>query len=500
MYFTLGQSCLVLGFLCIRPVYGLPHKSRQSNPSAVFVTISTGANVTGIHDSSTGLDSYLGIPFAQPPVGNLRFSPPVPIAPGLPGQQILAKSYPPACLQDPLNSLVGNYGIFEDCLYLNVWSTHNVTQTSKLPVMIWVYAGGFIEGTASTYNPTLILLQASEMQSPIIFVGIQYRLGIWGFCQGVQCGANNATNLGLRDQIMALQWVRNNIEMFGGDPEKVVIAGQSAGASSIALHYLNPAVQSQPTLFRGAIMESGTAGVVGIGNPNQALHQSAFDVIANLAGCSPNATASANSGSKPASNTTAYNQVIFDCLKFANNETLFNATITVARLPQYYNLPIFGPTLDGEMIPDYPSKLIASGKFAKIPFINGNNVDEATLFIPTTVNSTVESGELIRQIYPVNQTVLDKLQSFYPTLAEGSPFGSGNETFGLSPIFKQTTAIVCDLDFQAPRRAFLKGVRAFGLQNTYSYLFTQNTDTNTTDFLGGESYYLLQSPSSRIES
>ncbi|KAG9011486.1 hypothetical protein FRB94_008317 [Tulasnella sp. JGI-2019a] len=491
MHFTLGQACLALNLLWIQSVHGLPHEPRQSSstnstsstPSTVSVTISTGANVTGIYDTSIGLNSYLGIPFAQPPVGNLRFSPPVPVAPGPSGQQILATSYPPACLQDTQNSLVGSYGISEDCLYLNVWSTHNVTQTSKLPVMIWVYGGAFVEGAASTYNPTSILLQASVMQSPIIFVGLQYRLGIWGFCQGVQCGANNATNLGLRDQVMAFQWVQDNIEAFGGDPNKVVIAGESAGAGSIALHYLNPAIQKKP-LFRGAIMESGTADVVGVGKPNQALHQSAFDAIANLTGCSPNATATANSSAQSTSGTTAYNQAVFDCLKSANNETLFNATVTIERLPQYDGLPIFGPTLDGDIVPDYPSKLIASGKFAKVPFISGNNLDEGTLFVPPTINSTAEYDELGDQVFRANQTVLTKLQSFYPTLAEGSPFGSGNETFGLSPIFKQAAAIFGDVAFHAPRRFFLKHAQAFGLQNTYSYLFTQNTDTNTTAYTG----------------
>ncbi|KAG9033702.1 hypothetical protein FRB95_014491 [Tulasnella sp. JGI-2019a] len=359
MHFTLGQACLVLSFLSIQSVHSLPHEPRQSTPvnsatSTVSVTISTGVNVTGTYNTSTGLDSYLGIPFAQPPVGNLRFSPPVPVVPSPSGKQILAISHTPACLQDPQNGLAGSYGISEDCLYLNVWSTHNITQTSKLPVMVWVYGGAFIGGAASAFDPSSILLQASEMQSPIIFVSIQYRLGIWGFCQGVQ----------------------DNIEVFGSDPEKVVVTGESAGAGSIALHYLNPAVQSQPTLFRGAIMESGTAGVVGVGDPNQAPHQSAFDVIANLTGCSSDTTTSTNSGSQPASDITAYNQAVFDCLKSANNETLFNATVTVSRLPQYYDLPIFGPTLDGDMIPDYPSKLITSGKFAKIPFINGNNLDE----------------------------------------------------------------------------------------------------------------------------
>ncbi|KAG9033685.1 hypothetical protein FRB95_014474 [Tulasnella sp. JGI-2019a] len=452
MYFPLAQACLfalILPWVQSVQPHGLPHKPRQSTPtnstsstaSTISVTISTGANITGIYNTSTGLDSYLGIPFAQPPVGDLRFSPPVPATPS---QQILATSYAPACLQDPQSTIIGDYGMSEDCLYLNVWSTHNVTQTSKLPVMVWAYGGGFVSGTSSTYNPTAILFQASKMQSPVIFVSIQYRLNIWGFCQGVQCSANNATNLGLRDQTLALRWVQDNIEAFGGDPEKVVFAGESAGAGSVAFHYFNPALQGNSTssaLFRGAIMESGAPSMFAIGYPNQAIHQPAFNLIANLTGCSPNATATAHNATTLTTDTAASNQAVFDCLKSANNEALFNATFTVARLPQYAfgNVSIFGPTLDGDLIPDYPSKLLASGKFAKIPFISGNNVDEGTLFVPTIINSTAEYHELINQLYPVNQTVLNKLQSFYPTLAEGSPFGTGNETFGTSLIFKQST-------------------------------------------------------------
>jgi carboxylesterase type B len=218
--------------------------------------------------------------------------------------------------------------------------------------MVWIYGGGFDEGTTATYNGTALVAQSVIQTTPIVFVAIQYRVAIWGWAQGAQATANNATNLGLRDQIAALQWVQENIAAFGGDKEKVTLVGQSAGAISIALHYLNPTFVSNansssgtnttsssnsttnnstttPSLFRGAIMQSGAMSTYPIANSTTS-RQEIFDEIANLTGCTANVT----SGRNVTVGSAAYNQSLWDCLKFANNETLLNATVQVLRKPE----------------------------------------------------------------------------------------------------------------------------------------------------------------------
>lgn len=165
-------------------------------PSVAVRLPSSNTTLIGNYYSTYGIDQYLGVPFAQPPIGPLRFA--APVAYDKTGGNITARVETPACLQDPLNSLSGAYGISEDCLTLNVYAPHgyNTTTGTPLPVFAWIYGGGFQEGAASTYNGIPIVAQSMAMFTPVVFVAINYRLAIWGWCQGVECQANNATNLG----------------------------------------------------------------------------------------------------------------------------------------------------------------------------------------------------------------------------------------------------------------------------------------------------------------
>jgi acetylcholinesterase len=358
-------SLLVSGLASASPL--LPRQMATSNSTLNSTTSATinatvtlpnsSVSVVGTYYSPFAQDVYLGIPFAQPPVGALRFSAPIAPIYNSSNTTIIAQQQTPACSQIPTGSLASTFGVSEDCLTLNVYAPHGLNSTANLPVMVWIYGGGFIEGTSASFNATALVGQSIIETQPIIFVAVQYRVGIWGFAQGIQAATNNATNLGLRDQVLALEWVQSNIAAFGGDPTKVVVAGESAGAISIALHYLNPALVGSngsnttmnstmsnmtvsadstmsmaTSLFRGAIMESGAMSTYPLNNASIS-RQTPFDQIANLTGCTANATANATMGNMTIGGA-AYNQSIWNCLKYVNNMTLLNATIQVLQMPE----------------------------------------------------------------------------------------------------------------------------------------------------------------------
>jgi len=246
---TFAFFCIVTGALAA------PAK-RLFTPS---VTIKNGT-VTG---STTGtIDTFNGIPFAQPPVGNLRLKPPQSLASGFAGGSYAAVGVPTACPQfltqvnttnvpqDAvgylLDSPIGQTATLtgENCLTLNVLRPSTATSSSKLPVVVWIYGGGkssqltyrfklethsakgFEFGSTQTYNGSPLVQTSMNLGQPVIYVEMNYRLSGFGFLAGKEVKADGSTNLGLRDQRLALQWVAENIAAFGGDPDKVLIAFQ----------------------------------------------------------------------------------------------------------------------------------------------------------------------------------------------------------------------------------------------------------------------------------
>lgn len=194
--------------------------------------------------------AYLGIPFAEPPVGSLRWKPPVPLA-SLGADTYEANEYKSICVA-PGPGSTGFIGS-EDCLYLNVYAPTTSTDTSSLPVMVYIHGGGFL---ASQSN---IELDGTALANEgVIVVSVSYRLGSLGFLRAVGRGYDFAGNQGVQDQQLALTWVQDNISAFGGDPSKVTVFGESAGAMSIATHLFS--APSSKDLFRAAIMETNIAG------------------------------------------------------------------------------------------------------------------------------------------------------------------------------------------------------------------------------------------------
>jgi len=216
---------------------------------AASVMIETGALAGRRED---GVDVYRGIPFALPPVGAWRWHPPQP-APAWPGVRD-AGEFAPACMQQG-GSMPGETppAVSEDCLYLNVWAPPR-RHGRALPVIVWIHGGGYANGSASMplYHGDRLARQG------VLVVTIAYRLGALGFLAHPALSAESihrsSGNYGLKDQIAALQWVQRNIASFGGDPRRVTIAGQSAGAMAISALLASPRTER---LFQRAIAQSG---------------------------------------------------------------------------------------------------------------------------------------------------------------------------------------------------------------------------------------------------
>jgi len=227
--------------------------AQTDNTFPVQTKIANGV-IEGLYDTKSSLQLYLGIPFAKPPVGNLRWKAPQPLDNW--SEVRSAKAFGPRAVQTivwgDMNSR--SNGISEDCLYLNVW-TPAKKNTTGLPVLVYFFGGGFVAGDGSEprYDG------AAMAKKGIVVVTVNYRLGLFGFFAHPELSKEApykaSGNYGLLDQAFSLQWVQKNISAFGGDPKKVTIAGESAGSVSVSAQMVSPLSKN---LIAGAIGESGS--------------------------------------------------------------------------------------------------------------------------------------------------------------------------------------------------------------------------------------------------
>ncbi|KAG8777684.1 hypothetical protein FRC12_000256 [Ceratobasidium sp. 428] len=427
--------------------------------SSPIITGGSGLSYVGLRDStSPGQDYFLGIPFAQPPVGPLRFKPPVPWSRD--NKRIVnATQNGYTCVQA---ARFTNDSISEDCLTLNIWKPTKINE--KLPVLVWIYGGGFYAGGIKTYPGNKLVERAIKIGKPVIYVAMNYRLGIYGFPPGQAAADAGASNLGLKDQRLALEWVQKNIAYFGGDPDKVTIFGESAGAISAAYQAFYKGGHIGGA-FRGMILESGSPSTLNVLKPNDPVKEEGFRLIANATGCSAGASN------------------VFECIRKASGEVLEQVNSDLMKLEPYYQPPgqartIFTATRapGDDFFTDTPSALLHAGKFAKVPFINGAQLDEGTLFVNgTSMNSEEDIVNWATARFTglntgiTNKTAVRELLKYYPNNpAAGSPYGTGNEAFGLGAQYKRYTSMFGDLLFQAPRRDHLKTAAKFGVESWYA--------------------------------
>ncbi|ORY58343.1 cholinesterase [Leucosporidium creatinivorum] len=414
---------------------------------------SDGSTYVGV--SSNGIDSFKGIPFAQPPVGNLRFAPPVALTSSL--GTVDASNYGYSCPQMNLANGVSQtgsgkilltlflYSAAEDCLTINVQRPAGVSATAKLPVMYWIFGGAFLLGGTTMYDGSALVARSVALGQPIVFVSVNYRLNSFGFLPGKEVAADSSAsvNAGLLDQRLGLEWVQKNIANFGGDPDKVTIFGESAGAISIAFHLIakDGDITSSTTgrpLFRAAIMESGAPIPV----EGAARGQKSYDIIAKATGC--------YGSSAPIA-----------CLRAVPYAKLLAATNLLPNIASYNSVSLpFLPRTDGIFLRSMTQNAMPAGKFAKVPIISGNQYDEGTILALGTLNITTEAqlNTWLQTVWFPNTTAAQRTQILknYPAdVTQGSPFDTGLLNV-ITPQNKRINAIVGDVVFQVCRRFFLE--------------------------------------------
>jgi para-nitrobenzyl esterase len=317
--------------------------------SAPTVKIDTG-KLEGKSDGT--ITAFLGVPFAKPPVGDLRWKPPV--APAKWKGVRKATEFGSRCMQGRVfdDMIFRDPGISEDCLYLNVWTPAKLGKgKDKLPVMVWIYGGGFVGGATSEPRQD----GTNLAKEGVVVVSMNYRLGIFGFFAHPELAkenSHNATgNYGLMDQSAALQWVKRNIAQFGGDPGNVTIFGESAGSFSVSEQMASPVSKG---LFHKAIGESGGA-FSSQGLPFRTKEQSAEEG-AKFAKEHLNADTLAALRALPA-------QKVLDAQMAAKGER-------------------FAPNVDGYFLPETPEAIFGAGKQSDVPLLAGWNRDEGSFGVP----------------------------------------------------------------------------------------------------------------------
>jgi len=322
---------------------------QKETPIDIQSIKTTAGFISGKESADHSVKVFMGIPFAAPPLGDLRWKAPQPAQPwdGVrecvtpPASAMQANPVPFFCWSKEF--LIPETPISEDCLYLNVWSSAK-TEQEKLPVMVWIHGGGFSGGSG-----TVPLYDGEAMsRKGIVFVTINYRLGIFGFMAHPELSAESelktSGNYGILDQIAALKWVKENIASFGGNPDNVTIAGQSAGSFSVNILTVSPLAKG---LFHKAIAQSGASFTRQnpLGNNLQNAEISGKELMEKI-------------GAKSVAN--------------------------LRQLPADSLLKIpgrFGMTIDNIVIPPI-AETFAAGKGADVPLISGWNADDGVSFGP----------------------------------------------------------------------------------------------------------------------
>jgi para-nitrobenzyl esterase len=365
-----AACCAALAALTLTAV-GFP--VAQAGPAAAasgsgdpsIVTTHSGA-VRGV--AVPGAVAFLGLPYAAPPTSNLRWRPPAPPADWHGVRD--ATQFAPSCPQpsiDQNNTEVPPPPLSEDCLYLNVYTPalpsgdkRSSRDESGRPVLVWIHGGGLTEDAGRNYDPTKLAADG------VVAVTINYRLGALGFLAHPVLASRPGGptgNYGLMDQQAALRWVKHNIGRFGGDPDNVTIAGESAGGLSVLAHLVSTGSRG---LFQRAIIQSGAFA---LNQQPLASAEVAGEAFAAQAGC-PDQTA--------------------QCLRSLPVTNLVN--------PNFVEIP---GVVDGKVLTEPIGTALAAGRFAHVPILNGTNHEEERLFV--SIGLTVSRGTDV----PIPEPVTD---------------------------------------------------------------------------------------------
>jgi para-nitrobenzyl esterase len=418
------------------------------------VVITDYGAVRGVQQGATY--AYKGIPYAAPPVGPLRFRPPQP--PACWEGEHDASSFGPRCWQKPLLSAIDGD---EDCLLLNVWAP--TTPGTPRPVMFYMHGGGNSSGTSGSGGDDDPLFDGKPLveQADVVVVTVSYRVGALGFLAHPALAAEDADgstgNYGLLDQIAALQWVKDNIDAFGGDPDQVMVFGESAGAIDTCALMASPLASG---LMTSALMQSGACVSRTIAD-----RQAFTDSLVAEVACDGAAD-------------------VVACMRAVDPQTLIEAQQTLTAgsdlILGLHKLP-FGPTVDGHVLLQDPEQALEDGNAAAIPFVVGSNADETRPSVP-----------LIVTLANYEQRVDDAFGTDAPTvLAHYNPtnYGTSRQTL---------MALSTDVNFTCPARRAARAARTHH-PDVYRYWFTHALDGGPAQGLGAfhalELYFVFQQES-----
>ncbi|KAH9903987.1 Alpha/Beta hydrolase protein [Xylariomycetidae sp. FL2044] len=430
------------------------------------VTVKNGT-YSGVYSTEYNQDFFLGMPYAQVAP---RFTLAQPLDATWNGTRE-ATAYPKHCIGYGGDDI--GYEISEDCLYLNVirpaglsnddaaatTTTANSTAGGGLPVAVWIHGGGLYMGGSADrrYNLSFLVDNSVRQGTPMLAVSLNYRLSAFGFLSGREAQDAGVTNIGFRDQRLALEWVQENIAAFGGAPDKVTIFGESSGAESVSAHVFAYNGRDDG-LFRGAIAQSGFGSVLlrYPGNLNATVaQQETFDNLVRNTTCA---------------GAVGTGAAVIPCLRALPLDELHEALNVTAVGP-------WPPVLDGDFIADYPSRQQDDGRFVRVPLLIGANSDEGTAFGTgygpngTGVDTDAEFAQAVRANLFANvsassgrsaDAIVDAVAALYPDIQSVgipslaswpevvTPQTEGVEALGLQD--RRTNAYFGDLRMQFLRR------------------------------------------------
>lgn len=413
-------------------------------PSAPGVRTTLGP-LQGVAMEQGRVAAYLGVPFAQAPVGDLRFAKPQPVAAWAP-QTLQATRFQRACMQP--GQVPADIGMGEDCLYLNIYVPQGAEAASTRatrPVMVFVHGGRYWTGRASENA-----VQKLAAQADAIVVTIAYRLNAFGFLADAERARRGDTNLGLQDQQLALRWVQRHIGDFGGDPRRVTLFGESAGAGSALLQLLDPAAAG---LFQRAILQSTWQWRL----PTLAQAAAGTQALAQRLNC-------------PASPSAA----MLACLRQLPAEKI---------TPSLADSHAFQPTVDGQRLPAQPLALLEAGRLHRqVPVLIGLNRDEGHFMAMSRTgwkrpDQPVDDAAYLRAVrdalgpFYAPEQVEDILSWYAPRRA-----AQGN--------WQALSALLGDFYLNCGSYAGAQALAAHGRRPVQAYWFTHVSRNHTKPFLG----------------
>jgi len=453
----------LLSFLC---AVGLAAGSRQGGPaesqpvSGQPVVVDPKRDVRYLGLARNGIDVFLGVHYGQDTSGEQRFKPPRLFVPAR-GATVDATAYGAACpqilgLAFPPIAITNVTEISEDCLTLNIARPRGTRPGADLPVLVFLHGGGFWIGNTFeiTNAPDGLILQSVEHGLPIVHVHVGYRLGgecqpespaqpprpadpgrdgpqlttpVFGFAKSEALRAEGSENAGLRDHRLALEWVRDNIALFGGNPNRVTLAGQSSGSLGAAMQVLAYGGGRGPAPLQQVLLQSQSLepGITG------AFTTDAMRAVADAVGCNATGLQSA---------------ATVRCLRGLSAEALMAGAAATYQSDIAHNIgDIWLPSVDGDFLPDRPSVLLREGRYAKgVATAAGWSENDLSLFTDQTIKTADETRAFFAAYMPgVSAANVEKLLALYPVGEFRAQEGLSAEFYRAAQIFRDIL-MVCE--------------------------------------------------------